>query len=87
MLKVISNLNEKFILTPLRKVPGEKRFGLYRFLPLFFILGASLEFLMCNLKAGPGQVNFYSTLKKRQAIELIDSKEQLEKEFCTKKVE
>ncbi|GFY61357.1 hypothetical protein TNIN_479831 [Trichonephila inaurata madagascariensis] len=30
----------------LNKWPGKERFGVYRFLPLFFIFGAALEFTM-----------------------------------------
>ena len=58
MFKKLAKLNEKYIISVLKKVPGEQRFGLYRFLPLFFLFGASLEFLMINWKAGPNQVNF-----------------------------
>jgi hypothetical protein len=58
MRDFFSNLLEKYLFNPLRKVPGEKTFGNYRYLPLFFLFGASLEFLMCNLYAGPQKVNF-----------------------------
>jgi len=40
----------------LNKWPGKKTFGLYRFLPLFYVLGAALEFSMINWEAG--EVNF-----------------------------
>lgn len=40
--------------------PGHKRFGVYRFLPLFFVLGASLEFSM--IKWTVGQTNFCELL-------------------------
>ena len=36
--------------------PGKKTFGVYRFLPLFFVLGAALEFSM--IKWTVGQTNF-----------------------------
>ncbi len=62
MLKLFSNLSQKYIYGPLKKFPGEQTFGLYRFLPFFFLFGASLEYLMCNLKAGPAQVNFCTLL-------------------------
>ncbi|GAB0099290.1 Small integral membrane protein 4 [Sergentomyia squamirostris] len=45
--------------------PGKKTFGVYRFLPAFFLLGAALEFSMINWTVG--QTNFYNTYKKRQA--------------------
>lgn len=47
----------------LNSVPGKKTLGIYRFLPIFFVLGAALEFSMINWHAG--QVNFckYFTYK------------------------
>ncbi|MCL4140534.1 UNVERIFIED_CONTAM: hypothetical protein GTU68_026590 [Idotea baltica] len=36
--------------------PGKQYFGLYRFLPLFFVLGAALEYSMINWRVG--EVNF-----------------------------
>ena len=45
--------------------PG-KRFGVYRFLPIFVLLGAALEFAMIKWDVN-GQVNFYRTYKRRQA--------------------
>lgn len=53
----------------LNKWPGKKQFGVYRFVPLFFVLGAALEFSMINWRVG--NVNFYDTFKKRQALNLI----------------
>ncbi|KAK3872774.1 hypothetical protein Pcinc_022169 [Petrolisthes cinctipes] len=49
----------------LDKWPGKRLFGIYRFLPAFFILGAALEFSMINWHVG--EVNFYRTFKRRQA--------------------
>lgn len=49
--------------------PG-KRFGVYRFLPIFFVLGAALEFSMIKWRVG--NTNFYDTFKKRQAKNLIE---------------
>lgn len=49
----------------LDKWPGKRFLGIYRFLPLFFALGAALEFSMINWKVG--EVNFYRTYKRRQA--------------------
>lgn len=45
--------------------PG-KKFGVYRYLPLFVLLGAALEFTMIKWDVN-GQVNFYRTYKRRQA--------------------
>lgn len=36
--------------------PGKKRFGIYRFLPAFFLLGAALEYSMINWTVG--ETNF-----------------------------
>lgn len=52
--------------------PGKKRFGLYRFLPLFFGLGAALEFSMINWTVG--ETNFYRTYKRRQAKNIVEEK-------------
>lgn len=48
----------------LAKVPGEKRFDEYRFLPIFFIFGALLELSM--IKWEVNGVNFYKTFRKKQ---------------------
>ncbi|KAK9871197.1 hypothetical protein WA026_011478 [Henosepilachna vigintioctopunctata] len=59
----------------LNKWPGKKYFGNYRFLPIFFIFGAALEFSM--IKWQVGEVNFYKTYKKRQAERIIESENSL----------
>ena len=39
--------------------PGKRTFGIYRFLPVFFVFGAALEFSMINWHAGrAGEINF-----------------------------
>lgn len=53
--------------------PGKKIFGLYRFLPCFFLLGATLEFSMINWTVG--ETNFYRTYKKRQALDQLNTGE------------
>ena len=68
MIKFISKSIENYVVPILKRFPGEKRFGIYRFLPLFFCFGAGLEFLMINLKAGPHKVNFC-----RKLILIFDS--------------
>ena len=40
----------------LKRWPGEKYLGIYRFMPIFFALGALMEFTMINFQVG--QVNF-----------------------------
>ncbi|NXU06088.1 SMIM4 protein, partial [Buphagus erythrorhynchus] len=36
----------------LRLVPGQRRFGFYRFLPFFFVLGGAMEWFMINVRFG-----------------------------------
>ncbi len=55
---IVKKVQKDYIRKFLEKIPGEKRFGLYRLLPFFFLLGGSLEYLMINWKVGPNQVNF-----------------------------
>ncbi|KAK2168317.1 hypothetical protein LSH36_18g08026 [Paralvinella palmiformis] len=50
--------------------PGKKRFGLYSFLPVFFVLGGLLEFSMINWTVG--ETNFYSVYKKKQAKRIAE---------------
>ncbi|XP_022908503.1 ubiquinol-cytochrome c reductase complex assembly factor 5 [Onthophagus taurus] len=66
MIKLYSSTLKKL----LNKWPGKKYLGEYRFLPLFFLLGASLEFSMINWRVG--QTNFYSTYKRRQAKNIVE---------------
>lgn len=56
--------------------PGKKRFGMYRFLPVFFFLGALLEFSMINWHVG--HVSFYNVYKKKEAQKI--ALEELQKE-------
>eukprot|EP00093_Oithona_nana_P009182 09182.XXX_384997_384731_1 [CDS] Oithona nana genome sequencing. len=54
----------------IQAVPGKKTFGVFRFLPVFFFIGAGLEFSMIHWK--PNGHNFYHTYKKRRAKEIIE---------------
>uniref|UniRef100_A0A674JVQ7 Small integral membrane protein 4 n=1 Tax=Terrapene triunguis TaxID=2587831 RepID=A0A674JVQ7_9SAUR len=36
----------------LQLVPGRHRFGMYRFLPFFFLLGGAMEWFMINVRLG-----------------------------------
>uniref|UniRef100_A0A670IPA5 Ubiquinol-cytochrome c reductase complex assembly factor 5 n=1 Tax=Podarcis muralis TaxID=64176 RepID=A0A670IPA5_PODMU len=36
----------------LNMVPGKQRFGVYRFLPFFFILGGAMEWFMIRVRIG-----------------------------------
>lgn len=53
------------------KVPG-KFLGEFRFLPIFFVAGAGLEFAM--IKWHVGEVNFYKTYKKNRVREAVAEK-------------
>ncbi|KAI4472213.1 small integral membrane protein 4 [Holotrichia oblita] len=55
--------------------PGKKYLGEYRFLPLFFVLGASLEYSMINWKVG--NTSFYNTYKRRQAKNIVEAEHHL----------
>lgn len=67
-----------FIKKLLDLVPGKRTFGLYRHMPIFFLLGAALEFSMINWEAGPDKTNFYKTYKRRVSHELAEKEIQLE---------
>jgi len=58
----------------LQNWPG-KRFGIFRYLPIFFSLGAGLEWFMINFKMG--DANFYTVFKRRQAIDIIEKEVKL----------
>lgn len=36
----------------LQWVPGKQRFGIYRFLPFFFVLGGTMEWIMIKVRVG-----------------------------------
>nr|BAN21319.1 unkown protein [Riptortus pedestris] len=57
----------------LDKWPGKQWFGIYRFMPLFFLLGAGLEYTMINWDFKE-RVNFYRTYKRRQAEILAEER-------------
>ncbi|BFZ10908.1 hypothetical protein BsWGS_13947 [Bradybaena similaris] len=52
------------------KWPGKRTFGVYRFMPLFFLVGATMEFMM--IKWRPFGVNFYDVYKKKEAKKLAE---------------
>ena len=56
----------------LHKLPGEKYFGLFRFQPFFFLLGAVVEFSMIKWEAGQKKHNFYKTYKPARAREYAE---------------
>uniref|UniRef100_A0A8U8B8D2 Uncharacterized protein n=1 Tax=Geospiza parvula TaxID=87175 RepID=A0A8U8B8D2_GEOPR len=49
----------------LRLVPGERRFGFYRFLPFFFVLGGAMEWFMINVRIG--KETFYDVYRRKQS--------------------
>ncbi|XP_075431145.1 ubiquinol-cytochrome c reductase complex assembly factor 5 [Ascaphus truei] len=49
----------------LELIPGKQRFGIYRFLPFFFILGGSMEWFMINVRIG--KETFYDVYRRRQS--------------------
>ncbi|XP_029455314.1 small integral membrane protein 4 [Rhinatrema bivittatum] len=49
----------------LQLVPGKKRFGIYRFLPFFFLLGGAMEWFMINVRIG--KETFYDVYRRKQA--------------------
>uniref|UniRef100_A0A6M2DJV1 Putative conserved protein with signal anchor n=1 Tax=Xenopsylla cheopis TaxID=163159 RepID=A0A6M2DJV1_XENCH len=53
----------------LNRWPGRRTFGIYRFLPIFFVAGAVLEFSM--IKWQVGETNFYKVYKRNQARKIV----------------
>ena len=64
-------VRKSFLGRVLDSIPGKQIFGVYRFLPAWFVLGAALEFSMINWTVG--ETNFYRTYKKRQVINALES--------------
>ncbi|XP_067303401.1 small integral membrane protein 4 [Pseudorasbora parva] len=46
-------------------VPGKRRFGTYRFLPLFFCIGGVMEWIMINVRIG--RETFYDVYRRKQS--------------------
>ncbi|KAM9325215.1 ubiquinol-cytochrome c reductase complex assembly factor 5 [Gastrophryne carolinensis] len=57
--------NGSTIRSILNWVPGKKRFGVYRFLPFFFVLGGAMEWFMINVRIG--KETFYDVYRRRQS--------------------
>ncbi|KAG8128274.1 hypothetical protein E2320_015146 [Naja naja] len=49
----------------MNKVPGKKQFGVYRFLPFYFILGGAMEWFMINVSVS--NQTFYDVYRRKQA--------------------
>ncbi|XP_015280290.1 PREDICTED: small integral membrane protein 4 [Gekko japonicus] len=58
----------------LHMMPGKKRFGVYRFLPFFFILGGGMEWFMINVRIG--KETFYDVYRRKQSERRHESLEQ-----------
>ncbi|XP_063283047.1 ubiquinol-cytochrome c reductase complex assembly factor 5 [Pelobates fuscus] len=46
-------------------VPGKQRFGIYRFLPFFVVLGGAMEWFMINVRIG--KETFYDVYRRKQS--------------------
>ncbi|XP_069824953.1 ubiquinol-cytochrome c reductase complex assembly factor 5 [Dendropsophus ebraccatus] len=53
-------------------VPGKRRFGMYRFLPFFFVMGGAMEWFMINVRIG--KETFYDVYRRRQSERLYEEK-------------
>ncbi|XP_074660568.1 ubiquinol-cytochrome c reductase complex assembly factor 5-like isoform X1 [Tubulanus polymorphus] len=62
---------DRFFRKIVNKWPGKQRFGVYRFLPAFLLLGAGLEF--CMIRWHVGEVNFYRIYKRNQIKKIIQA--------------
>ncbi|XP_062441541.1 ubiquinol-cytochrome c reductase complex assembly factor 5 [Rhea pennata] len=49
----------------LQLVPGKRRFGVYRFLPFFFLLGGAMEWFMINVRIG--KETFYDVYRRKRS--------------------
>ncbi|KAM6126221.1 ubiquinol-cytochrome c reductase complex assembly factor 5 [Phoenicopterus ruber ruber] len=58
-------LVSKRVKSLLRLVPGKQRFGVYRFLPFFFLLGGAMEWFMINVRIG--QETFYDVYRRKRS--------------------
>ncbi|NXX18275.1 SMIM4 protein, partial [Podargus strigoides] len=49
----------------LQLMPGKQRFGVYRFLPVFFLLGGAMEWFMINVRIG--KETFYDVYRRKRS--------------------
>ncbi|KAI5174464.1 ubiquinol-cytochrome-c reductase complex assembly factor 5 [Manis pentadactyla] len=47
----------------LQRVPGKQRLGVYRFLPFFFVLGGTMEWIMIKVRVG--HETFYDVYRRK----------------------
>ncbi|XP_066452439.1 ubiquinol-cytochrome c reductase complex assembly factor 5-like [Eleutherodactylus coqui] len=60
------------IQTLMDMVPGKQRFGMYRFLPFFFVLGGAMEWFMINVRIG--KETFYDVYRRRQSERMCEQR-------------
>ncbi|XP_028264747.1 ubiquinol-cytochrome c reductase complex assembly factor 5 [Parambassis ranga] len=46
-------------------VPGKRRLGMYRFLPIFFCIGGVMEWIMINVRIG--RETFYDVYRRKRS--------------------
>ncbi|XP_011600831.1 ubiquinol-cytochrome c reductase complex assembly factor 5 [Takifugu rubripes] len=46
-------------------VPGKRRLGVYRFLPIFFCIGGVMEWIMINVRIG--KETFYDVYRRKRS--------------------
>ncbi|XP_040903579.1 small integral membrane protein 4 [Toxotes jaculatrix] len=56
------NKNLKYFLS---LVPGKRRLGTYRFLPIFFCIGGVMEWIMINVRIG--KETFYDVYRRKRS--------------------
>ncbi|NXA33457.1 SMIM4 protein, partial [Eudromia elegans] len=56
----------------LQLVPGKQRFGPYRFLPFFFLLGGAMEWFMINVRVG--RETFYDVYRRKRSERLYQAR-------------
>ncbi|XP_034028569.1 small integral membrane protein 4 [Thalassophryne amazonica] len=63
------NKNVKYLLN---LVPGKRRFGTFRFLPIFFCIGGVIEWFMINVRVG--KETFYDVYRRKLSEESYQEK-------------
>ncbi|XP_043934818.1 small integral membrane protein 4 [Protopterus annectens] len=66
-----------------QNIPGRKTFGIYRFMPFFFVLGAGMEWFMINVRIG--QETFYDVYRRKRSER--EYQEKLEEGLITEPAE
>uniref|UniRef100_A0A8I6AQ87 Ubiquinol-cytochrome c reductase complex assembly factor 5 n=1 Tax=Rattus norvegicus TaxID=10116 RepID=A0A8I6AQ87_RAT len=71
----------------LQRVPGKQRFGIYRFLPFFFVLGGTMEWIMIKVRVGQETFCFlpemFMKASKQSLLGWVKPSEQRVTELCT----